>query len=212
MIRVASTVWPGLCQWLFAIDGMRNPMNSWDKSDTVTGEKGYIRLGEKDKALMIRLIQGGTEHRKFLRMLPVMMEITAPMYWWKEFDTYKVGTVRNSCSTMHKVMAKEFERKDFSMDGLQDNELDGLIAKLNTLRSLYLNCDEGERKQEYWRKVIMLLPSCYNVRANVSFNYENALNMLLQRRYHRLSEWRTFTDELLSLPYMKHFVECLEEE
>ena len=213
MIKIETNLLPSVMDWQSTIQGMRNPMNSWDKSDTASMKVGYLRLGVKDKELMIRLIQAGTEHRKFLRMLHIGMVVTAPLYWWREFDAYKIGIVRNSSSTMHKIMSKEFTRDDFSMDGLSPNELDGVIAKLNSLRSLYINCDDEKRKKEYWRKVIMILPNCYNQRANILFNYENAMNMHFQRRYHKLSEWREFDRVLLEqVPYFKDFVECLEEE
>lgn len=213
MIRIPTMVLPGLCEWQFVIDGMRAPMNSWKHSDTIgKGKNNYVEIGEKDLALMCRLIQAGTEHRKFLRMLHLKMEIMAPRYFIVELDTYKVGTTKSSCSTMHKVMAKEFSRDDFSMDGLQPNELDGIIAKLNTLRSLYLNATDNDLKKEYWRKVIMLLPQCYNQKFWFDCTYETALNMYFQRRHHKLSEWKTFCDELLTVPYFDKFVECLEEE
>lgn len=213
MIRIPNAVLPGVCEWQFAIDGMRAPMNSWRNSDTVgVGKNRYVEIGENDMKLMIRLIQAGTEHRKFLRMLHLKLEIIAPRYFIVEMDTYKVGTTKSSCSTMHKIMSKEFEREDFSLDGLQDNELDGVIAKLNTLRSLYLNCSDNERKKEYWRKVIMLLPQCYNQKFYIDISYETALNMYFQRRHHKLSEWHEFCEYLLTIPYFDKFVECLEEE
>lgn len=212
MIKFGTTVIPGNMEWLFAIEGMRNPMDSWDRSDSTIAYNEYIKLGENDLGLMKRLIAAGTEHRKFLRQLTVWISITAPRYWWTEMDTYKIGTTRNSCSTVHRICAKDFTRDDFSMDGLQENELDGIIAKLNTLRGLYMNATDSNLKKSYWRKIIMLLPQCYNQKANMSFTMETLLNIYFQRRHHRLTEWHTFCDYLLTIPYFKEFVDAASDD
>ncbi|MBP3900443.1 MAG: hypothetical protein J6D53_03150 [Blautia sp.] len=190
-----------------AIRGARNPMNSWARSDsgfetTVSGEKVY-HLGENDKDLMTRLVKAGNEHRKFMRQIVIWTDITAPLYWWKEYDTYKVGTVANSCSTMHKLTYKPFERDDFSHDHLSETgleALDALIVTLNKLRDRYL---ENKDKQDWW-DMIQLLPSSYNQRRTVSLNYENALSIYRQRRGHKLDEWHVFRHWVEGLP-------CAEE-
>lgn len=226
-----------------AIRGMRNPKNSWDKSDSKfhcddfnncnrsckyydvgCSPVGSIYIGENDLDLMKRLFKGGTEHRKYLRMINVTMDITAPLYWWKEFDTYKVGTVANSCSTMHKIHDKEFTLDDFSHEHLKDCEsvacdefldfpcgraytpMDSLIdtiKMLNKWREVYLNC--GKNKSQWWQ-MIQLLPSSYNQRRTVQMNYEVAVNIIRQRKSHKLDEWHIMVDELLNLPYMKEIM------
>lgn len=208
MIKFGTTVIPGNMEWMFAIEGMRNPMDSWAKSDSTIDHGRYVKLGENDLGLMKRLIAAGTEHRKFLRQLTVWLTITAPRYWWTEMDTYKIGTTRNSCSTVHRITAKDFTRDDFSMDGLEENELDGIIAKLNTLRGLYVNATDSNLKKSYWRKIIMLLPQCYNQKASMSFTMETLLNIYFQRRNHRITEWHEFCDYLLTIPYFKEFVDA----
>ena len=186
-----------------AIRGARNPMNSWARSDsgfeeTESGETVY-KLGENDKDLMTRLVKAGNEHRKFMRQIVIWTDITAPLYWWKEYDTYKVGTVANSCSTMHKLTYKPFERDDFSHDHLSETgleALDSLIVTLNKLRDRYL---ENKDKQDWW-DMIQLLPSSYNQRRTVSLNYENALSIYRQRRGHKLDEWHVFRHWVEGLP------------
>ena len=190
-----------------AIRGARNPMNSWARSDsgfeeTASGETVY-KLGENDKDLMTRLVKAGNEHRKFMRQIVIWTDITAPLYWWKEYDTYKVGTVANSCSTMHKLTYKPFERDDFSHDHLSETgleALDALIVTLNKLRDRYL---ENKDKQDWW-DMIQLLPSSYNQRRTVSLNYENALSIYRQRRGLKLDEWHVFRHWVEGLP-------CAEE-
>ena len=188
-----------------AIRGMRNPLNSWERSDTVfDGDK--MCLGENDIDLMTRLIRGGAPHRKFLRQIFVSVDITAPLYWWKEFDTYKVGTTANSCSTMHKIQAKEFTLDDFSHEHLIENHsgevegieyLDFVIGGLNKYRKRYLETND----KKYWWQMIQLLPTSYNQKRTVTMTYENLLNMLEYRRGHKLDEWRMFCDWILTLPY-----------
>jgi len=182
-----------------AIRGMRNPLNSWEHSDTkFDGDK--MCLGENDVDLMTRLIRGGAPHRKFLRQIFVSVDITAPLYWWKEFDTYKVGTTANSCSTMHKIHAKEFELADFStehLSGLSIAALNHLIDVMNLEREHYVACKD----KDCWWQMIQLLPTSYNQKRTVTMTYENLLNMLEYRRGHKLDEWRQFCDWILTLPY-----------
>ena len=194
-----------------AIRGMRNPMNSWDKSDTtlelvLRHDKEHahieVNIGENDLDLMRRLYKAGTEHRKYLRQIFVSMDITAPLYWWKEFDTYKVGTVANSCSTMHKITAKEFELDDFSHEQLippSEGVLINLIALLNEYRRQYLET----KHKFYWWQLIQLLPSSYNQRRTVTMNYENVMTIINQRTGHKLDEWNNLIKELKQLPYIE---------
>ena len=196
-----------------AIRGMRNPMNSWDKSDSLfegndifnndvlKGGTQITDLGKNDLDLMKRLYAAGTEHRKYLRQIVVSMDIIAPLYWWKEFDTYKVGTVANSCSTMHKIHAKEFKLEDFSVEYLNDTNtlwMQGIIDLLNSNRERYLDT----KKEEDWLQMIQILPSSYNQRRTITMNYENVMSMINQRSNHKLGEWRYFCEELRKLPYV----------
>lgn len=196
-----------------AIRGMRNPMNSWDKSDSRYANKldsqtiqdmieGMFILGENDLDLMRRLYKAGTEHRKYLRQIFVSMDITAPLYWWKEFDTYKIGTTANSCSTMHKIHAKEFELDDFSHEHLTEHSTDILsllIGDLNVYRNVYL---KTKNKNEWWQ-MIQLLPSSYNQKRTITMSYENVMTIINQRSNHKLDEWHIFVDELKKLPYVE---------
>lgn len=205
-----------------AIRGMRNPMNSWDKSDSVFEDyvPDYemdtavtvpcLKIGKNDLDLMQRLYKAGTEHRKYLRQIFVSMDITAPLYWWKEFDTYKIGTVANSCSTMHKIHAKEFTLDDFSHEHLTDGAREALktvIERLNMARKYYNrkidNADCGMHWQDYWWDMIQLLPSSYNQKRTITMNYENVMNMIHQREHHKLDEWIMFVENLKKLPYVK---------
>ena len=196
--------------WESAIRGMRNPMNSWDKSDSVfnAGFSGNsVIIGENDLALMKKLAAAGTDHRKFMRMINVTIDITAPLYWWKEFDTYKVGTVRNSCSTMHKIHAKEFTLDDFSHEHLDKNcfskeVFNEVIRVLNFHRKLYIETND----KQCWHQLIQLLPSSYNQRATVQLNYEVLANMYKSRKEHKLDEWREFCKEIEKLPYFMEVV------
>lgn len=201
--------------WEAAIRGMRNPKNSWEKSDTVYGtyygelnghpclDTDGFTLGANDLDLMTRLRNAGTDHRKFMRMIIVYLDITAPLYYWKEFDTYKVGTVANSCSTMHKIAAKEFTLDDFSCEHLENSWLAHLketIRLLNEARDAYNWCNT-DAKKEWWWQMIQLLPSSYNQRRTVMLNYEVLANMYKSRRNHKLDEWHTFCDWIEELPY-----------
>lgn len=208
--------------WEAATRGMRNPMNSWKKSDSFfcgspeccftddecnPGCAGYgqgFNLGEADFDLMTRLRNSGTDHRKFMRMIIVYLDITAPLYWWKEFDTYKVGTVANSCSTMHKIAAREFALDDFSHEHLlptAKKNLESTIDILNGYRDQYSVDTNPELKKEYWWQMIQLLPSSYNQKRTVILNYEVLANIYKSRRNHKLDEWHTFCDWIEDLPY-----------
>lgn len=195
-----------------AIRGMRNPLNSWDKSDSGfyydypdSCEPRFI-IGENDLDLMKRLIKAGSDHRKFMRQIIVSVDITAPLYWWKEFDTYKVATVSNSCSTMHKIHAKEFTIEDFSHEHLTDGTeyvLNEVISELNYQRERYLE----DKNKMWWWNMIQLLPSSYNQRRTITLNYETLLNIYGSRRNHKLDEWRIgFMEWIESLPYAKELI------
>ena len=199
-----------------ALRGMRNPMNSWAKSDSI---KCYTNadcqhlcknepcgwcIGENDLSLMKKLYKAGTEHRKYLRQIFVSMDIIAPLYWWKEMDTYKVGTVSNSCSTMHKIAAKEFEFDDFSCEHVMNMSLIfDIISELNHYRGLYIETKE----KEYWWQMIQILPSSYNQRRTITMTYENVISIINQRKNHKLDEWREFVEILEHLPYIKEITE-----
>lgn len=239
MIKIENTKVYGFEE---AIRGMRNPMNSWDKSDSWYGCKygdyGHTEsskcgnsckgdceycIGENDLELMKKLVAAGTDHRKFMRMITVYTDITAPLYWWKEFDTYKVGTVRNSCSTMHKITEKEFTLDDFSCEHLIDEKyvtwLNGFketVDALNSARELYLKTKD----KKYWWQIIQLLPSSYNQKATVMLNYEVLANIYkpTSRLHHKLDEWNvdcdgSFCKWIESLPYSELITgECSENE
>lgn len=200
--------------WEAAIRGMRNPLNSWAKSDSYFGpdyledENTYVKsfIGSNDYDLMTRLRNAGTDHRKYMRMITVSCDITAPLYWWKEYDTYKVGTVANSCSTMHKIHAKEFTIDDFSYehlinDGVNSsyNLLYNIVIELNKYRELYLKTKD----KLYWWQMIQLLPSSYNQKRTVMLNYEVLANIYKSRKGHRLDEWKMMLDWIETLPYSK---------
>lgn len=220
---------PEVWGWEHAIRGMRNPLNSWDKSDsrfnydieaaTVGDEEPqYIHIdatiGYNDLDLMRRLIRAGSSHRKFLRQIFASVDVTAPRYWWAEFDTYKVGTTANSCSTMHKITAKEFTLDDFSHEHLSDFSshpenvhdpltiLSSTIKTLNSCRECYIK----EKDNFFWWQIIYLLPQSYNQKRTVTMTYENLLNMVSQRRGHRLDEWHDFCDWVFTLPYAEELL------
>jgi len=250
MIKLEHVVAASPEQLMFVIEGMRNPMNSWDKSDSIcaedgeyhdicgnsgpyngaiTGSETFFEMGDNDHDLMQRLSKAGTDHRKFMRQMPVYVRVTAPLYWWKEFDTYKVGTVANSCSTMHKIAAKEFTIEDFSCEHLIDeynvcdictDDYDGpnnpkdvlklLVDVLNEARNLYLETkskpmkDENARAEllkKYWWQMIQLLPTSYNQRRTVMMNYEVLANIYKSRKNHKLDEWVEFCKWVETLPY-----------
>jgi len=210
--------------WEAAIRGMRNPKNSWEKSDsvfvedgeyydicgnsgpyngTVTNVEPFFEIGPNDLKLMTTLRNAGTDHRKFMRMITVYLDITAPLYWWKEFDTYKVGTVANSCSTMHKIADKEFTLDDFSHEHLQEDSvavLESVIHTLNVHREWFNNKVLDDPKIDWWQ-MIQLLPTSYNQKRTVMLNYEVLANIYKSRRHHKLDEWHTLCDWIESLPY-----------
>ena len=203
--------------WHSAIMGMRNPMNSWSKSDSVFYSDLSCKIGQNDLDLMEKLIKAGTEHRKFLRMIHVQMDIEAPLYWWKEFDTYKIGTVSNSCSTMHKIAAKEFTLDDFSHEHIGDvpncdpmyyAALEGAIMALNEARRCFIDTKD----KKYWWQMIQLLPSSYNQLRTVDLNYEVLLNQYFQRKDHKLDEWRIYCEQIKCFPYLNDFIEVLKNE
>lgn len=217
MLKIENTETYG---WEAAIRGMRNPKNSWDKSDSEwkfyggDSYKGVFVIGKNDLDLMMRLRNAGTDHRKYLRMITVYCDITAPLYWWKEFDTYKVGTVANSCSTMHKIHAKEFTLDDFSHEHLNTRSIELLnktIDELNNYRDFYVaweSCGinlkkmyELSNRKDAWWQMIQLLPSSYNQKRTVEVNYEVLANMYESRKNHRLDEWHTLCDWIKTLPY-----------
>lgn len=203
MLKIEKVVTPSWEQWEIIIEGMRNPKNSWDRIDSrfdVTSSDTEIWLGANDKKLMKTLVNGGPVHAKFRRMIPVFITLSAPLYWWKEADTYKVGTVRNSCSTMHKIQAKEFTLDDFSTENLNDYALQNLkqtIEVLNYNRERFLKTKD----KEYWWQLIQLLPSSYNQKATIMVNYEVLYNMYMWRKNHKLDDWHTFCDMIETLPY-----------
>lgn len=221
MIKLENVVLASPEQMEFIIEGMRNPMNSWEKSDSELATAGYdvigFYLGEADLDLMQRLSNAGTEHRKYMRMMPVYVRITAPLYWWKEADTYKIGTVANSCSTMHKIAEKEFTLEDFSCEHLMSDYsmedeliysnpndiftskyiLQFTIDVLNHYRAKYLETKD----KKYWWQMIQLLPSSYNQTRNVMMNYEVLANIYRQRKGHKLDEWREVCKWIETLPY-----------
>ena len=233
MIKIENTEIVG---WEAAIRGMRNPLNSWEKSDSKWYSIGiptsnpaaindkYLSqkycIGDNDYDLMTRLRNAGTDHRKFMRMITVYVDITAPLYWWKEFDTYKVGTVANSCSTMHKIHAKEFTLDDFSHEHLLIHAntyngyvpysiLESVIGALNEFRDLYLET----KNKAYWWQLIELLPSSYNQRRTVMLNYEVLANIYKSRRNHKLDEWHVFCEWIENLPYSELIIgEKVESE
>lgn len=199
--------------WEAAIRGMRNPMNSWDKSDSIIDHIGLAEIGENDLKLMKQLIKAGNDHSKFMRMILVSVDIIAPLYWWKEFDTYKVGTVRNSCSTMHKIQEKEFTFDDFSHEHLLDDSFD-IYAPMNVLENtiVALNFHREQfnrtKDKKHWYQMIQLLPSSYNQRATVLLNYAVIRNMYHSRKNHKLDEWsQGFTKWVKSLPYSELITE-----
>lgn len=208
MLKTANT---SVMNFENAIRGARNPLNSWGRMDSAYDSEGRYVLGPNDLDLARRLARSGSDHRKYLRQIFVSVDITAPLYWWKEFDTYKVGTVANSTSTMHKIHAKAFAREDFSHDRLDAGGLamlDATIAYLESERQKYL-ADKENRQS--WHNMIQLLPTSYNQMRTVTMNYENLINIYYARRAHKLAEWHTLCDWILSLPYAKELI-CVREE
>lgn len=193
-----------------ALRGARNPMNSWDRYDSYTDENGNFVIGENDLSLAQRLFRAGSDHRKFLRQIFVSVDVTAPLYWWKEYDTYKVGTVANSTSTMHKVHSKPFTREDFSCDQMTDATLQEFDKVIEYLEKLRLKYNDGKDKKD-WYDIIQFLPSSYNQMRTCTFNYENLINIYKSRKDHKLAEWHVFCDFIRSLPYAKELITGEEE-
>ncbi len=194
-----------------AMRGARNPMNSWSRMDSSYDQDGKFILGPNDLGLAVRLRKAGSDHRKFIRQIFVSVDITAPLYWWKEYDTYKVATVANSTSTMHKIHSKPFERGDFSLDHMTEETLDffdTIIARLEIIRLRYM---ETKSKSD-WYDMIQLLPSSYNQMRTCTFNYETLVNIYYARRNHKLAEWHTFCDWIETLPYAKEIIIAEQEE
>ncbi|MDE5965150.1 MAG: hypothetical protein K2G73_01225 [Eubacterium sp.] len=185
-----------------AMRGARNPLNSWARYDSEFDENGNFVFGENDLSLAKRLCSAGTDHRKFIRMIFVSVDITAPLYWWKEYDTYKVGTVANSTSTMHKITSKPFELSDFSVDHMNDEGIRAMEKLIETLEDLRLRFVETKDK-ELWYTIIQLLPSSYNQMRTCTLNYENLVNIYYARRNHKLSEWHEYCDWAKTLPYFE---------
>ena len=202
MISLSNAVVFG---WHSAIMGMRNPMNSWPKSDSVFYSDFSCQIGQNDLDLMKTLIKAGTEHRKFLRMIHVQMDIEAPLYWWKEFDTYKVGTVANSCSTMHKIHSKEFTVDDFShehLDRFSTEVLGWTIKALNGSREDYM---KSKSKDDWWQ-MIQLLPSSYNQRRTIDLNFEVLLKQYRERKNHKLDEWHIYCDWIKEIVLLNEII------
>lgn len=205
MIKIENVEVTG---WEHAIRGMRNPMNSWEKSDSAFG-LNRAKIGENDLSLMQKLAKAGTDHRKFMRMITVYADITAPLYWWKEYDTYKVGTVANSTSTMHKIHEKEFTLDDFSYEHLITlAPLNYVIDFLNIHREQFIETKD----KQYWWQMIQLLPSSYNQKRTVMLNYEVLANIYKSRKNHKLDEWRNFCKWIESLPYNELITESIPKD
>lgn len=193
-----------------AIRGARNPLNSWNRSDSCYNENGEYILGENDLGLAKKLARAGSDHRKYLRQIFVSVDITAPLYWWKEYDTYKIATVANSTSTMHKIHSKEFSRDDFSTDKLDEESIkffDTIIAKLETLRIKFIETND----KQYWYDIIQLLPSSYNQMRTCTMNYETLINIYHSRKAHKLDEWHIFCDFIKTLPYANDLILIRDE-
>lgn len=189
-----------------AIRGARNPMNSWNRMDSYYDEDGNYRLGPNDLDLAVRLRKAGSDHRKFVRQIFVSVDITAPIYWWKEYDTYKIATVANSTSTMHKIHSKPFEMDDFSHDHMTPETLEFMetvVQRLEQIRRKYM--EQGKQKED-WYDLIQLLPSSYNQMRTCTFNYETLVNIYYARRNHKLAEWHTFCDWIETLPYARELI------
>lgn len=216
MLRIENCIDFG---WEGAMRGMRNPKNSWAKSDS-----GYLshepslkyQVGPNDLKLATTLIKAGSDHRKFLRMIHVQVDCVAPLYWWKEFDTYKVGTTANSCSTMHKLLAKPFEMDDFSFDQVLGDTYERvampLVDVLNELRDSYFDSNNKSLKKVIWYTIIQILPESYNQRRTLDLDYETLLRIYFARKDHKLEEWHVFTDWVESLPYMGEFLSAAGKE
>lgn len=193
-----------------AMRGARNPLNSWARSDSYYNENHEYILGENDLGLAKRLCKAGSDHRKFIRQIMVSIDITAPLYWWKEYDTYKVGTVANSTSTMHKIHSKPFELDDFSCDHMTEDTLKFMktvVEQLEIIRNRYME----DKDKKHWYDMIQLLPTSYNQMRTCTLNYETLTNIYFARKHHKLDEWHTFCDFIETLPYAKELILKVEE-
>ena len=217
MLKIEKFVTASPEQWEIIIEGMRNPKNSWDRMDSLffddaeghlcernqcVGEATFIDIGPNDHKLMDALNEGGPVHAKYRRMIAVYLDVTAPLYWWKEFDTYKVGTVRNSCSTMHKIHVKPFTIDDFSHDAIDEIDIARVTFEgvINTLEYLRVSFNETQNNK-YWRALIQLLPDGFNMKATLMLNYEVLVGIYRDRKNHKLDEWHVFCDWISELPY-----------
>ena len=208
MIKISKT---SVMNMENAMRGARNPLNSWNRMDSRYDEDGNFILGENDRNLARRLVRAGSDHRKFIRQIFVSVDFDAPMYWWKEYDTYKIATVANSTSTMHKIAAKPFELDDFSHDHMNETALESLkatIAVLEQLRQEYLQ----SKDKQVWYSMIQLLPTSYHQLRTCSFNYETLVNIYHARRNHKLEEWHTVCDWIRTLPYAADLITMEDEE
>ena len=227
MIKLENVVLPSPEQWKAIIRGMRNPKNSWNKSDSCAVKDIAFLLGDKDLELANKLSNGGPVHAKYRRMIPVYLDVVAPLYWWKEFDTYKVGTVVNSCSTMHKIADKEFVAEDFSIEHLHPRaalQMTDTIRELNFWRDIYLNGGNVDnlngtsvnlyqpKSKEAWWQMIQLLPSSYNQKRTVFLNYEVLANIYRWRKDHKLDEWQKFCKWIKNLPYSELIIKPIHKE
>lgn len=203
MIKIENIITPSAKQWLAIINGTRNPMNSWDRTDSYCESETEFVMGENDFNLLKKLAKAGTSHSKYRRMITVTCDITSHHTWWAEFDTYKVGTVRNSCSKMHRIHVKEFVIDDFSTEGIREcggRTIEVFLCVMNELERLRRLFNETHEKK-YWRAIIELLPMGYNIKATVQFNYEVLANMYRDRKNHKIDEWVEFCKEIEKLPY-----------
>lgn len=210
MLKIEKTVLPSPEQWEIIIEGMRNPMNSWDKMDSYleyqAADDGLevwpvVDIGRNDHRLMMNLAKGGAVHAKYRRMIPVYVTIDAPFYWWKEFDTYKIGTVANSCSTMHKIHSKELTLDDFSFEDCDEWVRENVCKTIINVINSNIRRFNAVNNKDAWRQVIQLLPSSFNQKRTVMLNYEVLVGMYRDRKNHKLTEWHTFCDWIESLPY-----------
>lgn len=209
MIKIENIVTPSSEQWETVTRSVRNPFNSWEKSDSKYDwnyeNAREFKVGENDLTLMKRLANAGDDHGKFMRMLPVIVDITAPFYWWKQLDTYKIGTVSDSCSTMHMLTARPFKAEDFSFDYGGEEISKTFVAMLNDLWTLW-SISDGEDKQKIWYTINEMLPNCYNQKRTWSANYQTLKHIYHARKNHKLGEWKTFTDWIATLPYAKELI------
>lgn len=222
MLRIGAYACPSDEQVYLVLMGMRNPMNSWDKSDSEIAED-YFDLGEEDRKCSVRLVRAGEEHRKHLRMLPMIVDISAPLYWWKQFDKYQIGVVTNSCSTMHKMFAMPFRKEMFAMENLEDPEAIDILNKtidyLNWLRSLYIHWDETATKyvafptrESVFQAAVRVMPESYIQTRTVSMNYEVMYKIYHQRSGHKLGEWKQMCDWIENAPYFRELTGIVKED